>query len=431
MSSKDTEYSWGEISQHNKRGDAWLVIEDNVYDVSSWSRRHPGGNVILNYAGEDATDPFIALHPDQSFSRKYLPAYKIGVLSPDSKQKRAKELEGSIVEDFRKIREEAIEDGLFKAQPWFYVWNLIHCIAFEVGAYLVLLYFGNGWIPWLIAGIMLATGQAQSGWTQHDYGHLSVLPNSKWNHWGHWLTIGVMKGAASSWWNWRHFNHHAKPNVVGKDFDIQAPYIFVLGKKPATHWGKSKKGIMPYSFQSKYWFAVAPPLLLPTFFHFENVYFLIKKFNWPDFVSTLSYFVRFWFVFSSVLGVGGMLKLYFFMRCLESHWFVWVTQMNHLPMDPNWDQHQDWPTLQSEATCNVESGIFNDWFTGHLNYQIEHHLFPTMPRHNYHKIAPKIEAMYKKHDIPYTTKSLWGAFADVVHSLDDYADAWRHAYYAA
>lgn len=33
-------------------------------------------------------------------------------------------------------------------------------------------------------------------------------------------------------------------------------------------------------------------------------------------------------------------------RFLESHWFVWVTQMNHLPMDIDHEKHQDWLTMQ-------------------------------------------------------------------------------------
>lgn len=28
--------------------------------------------------------------------------------------------------------------------------------------------------------------------------------------------------------------------------------------------------------------------------------------------------------------------------------------------------------LQLAATCNVEQSFFNDWFSGHLNFQIEH-----------------------------------------------------------
>ena len=59
-------------------------------------------------------------------------------------------------------------------------------------------------------------------------------------------------------------------------------------------------------------------------------------------------------------------------RCLESHWFTWVTQCNHLPMEIDDDKEKPWLTLQMSATCDLEKSLFNDWFTGHLNFQIEH-----------------------------------------------------------
>ena len=59
-------------------------------------------------------------------------------------------------------------------------------------------------------------------------------------------------------------------------------------------------------------------------------------------------------------------------RCLESHWFTWVAQSNHVPMDVKADEAEPWVKLQMHATCNVERSFFNDWFTGHLNFQIEH-----------------------------------------------------------
>lgn len=42
--------------------------------------------------------------------------------------------------------------------------------------------------------------------------------------------------------------------------------------------------------------------------------------------------------------------------------------MNHIPMFIERDQHKNWPLLQVEATCNVEPGTFNDWFTGNFFY---------------------------------------------------------------
>lgn len=91
----------------------------------------------------------------------------------------------------------------------------------------------------------------------------------------------------------------------------------------------------------------------------------------------------------------------------------------------------DWPSLQMNATCNVEGGLFNDWFTGHLNYQIEHHLFPTMPRHNYAVVSPLVKDLFARHGRQdrYVCKTLLGAMGDVVSSLERYGAAWKHAYH--
>ena len=61
-----------------------------------------------------------------------------------------------------------------------------------------------------------------------------------------------------------------------------------------------------------------------------------------------------------------------FTRFVESQWYVWVTQINHLSMDIDPDQHLDWVSMQLKGTCNVAPSPFMDWFTGHLDYQIEH-----------------------------------------------------------
>ena len=49
-------YTWDEVKQHDKPDDKWLVIDGKVYDITTWSKKHPGGaKVISHYAGDDAT----------------------------------------------------------------------------------------------------------------------------------------------------------------------------------------------------------------------------------------------------------------------------------------------------------------------------------------------------------------------------------------
>jgi len=59
-------FSVEEVAKHNKAGDCWLIIENKVYDVSSFLSEHPGGQkVVLKVAGMDATKQFNNLHgPD-------------------------------------------------------------------------------------------------------------------------------------------------------------------------------------------------------------------------------------------------------------------------------------------------------------------------------------------------------------------------------
>ena len=45
-----------EVRQHNKKDDIWLIINENVFDVTGFLNKHPGGFRILKaYGGEDAS----------------------------------------------------------------------------------------------------------------------------------------------------------------------------------------------------------------------------------------------------------------------------------------------------------------------------------------------------------------------------------------
>lgn len=54
--SKNRLFKWQEIQKHNKVGDCWIVLNNSVYDVSNFMKRHPGGERIIElYAGQYAT----------------------------------------------------------------------------------------------------------------------------------------------------------------------------------------------------------------------------------------------------------------------------------------------------------------------------------------------------------------------------------------
>ncbi|CAN0167170.1 unnamed protein product [Lampetra fluviatilis] len=402
-------WTWEEVSQRSggRHGEPrWLVVERRVYDVTKWGARHPGGQRLLgHYAGEDATDAFRAFHINQALVQRYLKTLLVGELAPDQPSCEPHK-NASLTEDFRSLRSHVERSGLLPCG-----------------------HSGRACTAGSSPPCCSPPVQAQAGWLQHDFGHLSVFPTSRWNHWVHKFVIGHLKGAPASWWNHLHFQHHAKPNVFRKDPDVNMhPLLFVLGTTLATELGEQKKKYMPYNHQHKYFFLLGPPALIPLYFQWYIFVFAIKRKQWADFAWMLTFYLRFLVCYVPLLGLGGSLLMLAFVRFLESNWFVWVTQMNHIPMNIDRDHQRDWTTTQLQATCNVDQSLFNDWFTGHLNFQIEHHLFPTMPRHNYHKVSPLVKSLCSKHGLDYQSKPLITAFGDIVRSLKVSGDLWQDAY---
>jgi fatty acid desaturase 2 (delta-6 desaturase) len=417
-------YTREEVAQHKKSTDCWVILHGQVYDVTKWLGKHPGGaRLIMHYAGQDATLAWTSFHHNKAMVRKYLAQYHIGKICPEQKELQP------IEKDFLTLRDKMETKEFFKTSPLFFVAHFLHIVLFYFAAWGTLWYFGNNWITWLAAAALTTVSQAQAGWLQHDFGHHTVFDIINLNRALHHVVIGLMKGVSSFWWNYRHYQHHAKPNVYLKDPDITIPYVVLLGKIIPEKWGKKRWGTMPYHFQQHYFFLIGPPLLLPIYFHVEVLFYVLKKRKWIDFVCMLIFYMIFHCTFSSFLGgFWPSFRFYFFIRCVESHWFVWATQVSHIPMNIDLDHRQDWPSLQLAGTRNVEQSFLNDWFLGHLNFQIEHHLFPTMPRHNFQKAKPYVIEFCKKHNLDYQEKPIWTAFGDIVRSLKESGEIWAEAW---
>lgn len=96
----------------------------------------------------------------------------------------------------------------------------------------------------------------------------------------------------------------------------------------------------------------------------------------------------------------------------------WIFALNHymFPILRQKDE-RDWVIATLSTTQNVTGSPFKDWFTGHLDYQVEHHLFPRMPRHNYYKVHPILKEVLAKHNIPIYEQGFFEACFEVFKVL--------------
>ncbi|KAH0621059.1 hypothetical protein JD844_022073 [Phrynosoma platyrhinos] len=225
-----------------------------------------------------------------------------------------------LINDFHELHATIKKMGFLKSNYSFFIFMFLHAFLLDIAAWLTIWYFGKSWVPFLTAVALFTI--AQGG------------PASQWNH--------------------MHNQHHAKPNCFRKDPDLNMhPLLFTLGKPLSMELGKKKKKYMPYQYQHKY-FCFLAPLTFTIYVQLLIFRYTIQRKKWIELAFILIYNVRVCLMF------------------LESNWFLWVSQMNHIPMSIDYDQNLDWVSAQLSATCNVDQSWFNDWYTGHLNFQIEH-----------------------------------------------------------
>jgi fatty acid desaturase/predicted heme/steroid binding protein len=397
-----------ELARHNsKETGLWIQIDESVYDVSEFAKRHPGGDKLLHlYGGQDATDAFHAFHVQPARSYAIMKGLVVGAVDSSVAVT-------PLVKDFRRLRLQLREQGFFEASVAFYMLWFAHVVAMELAAAWLAYSEHSLAVRFVLCSVLLAVAQVQAGWLQHDFGHLSVFKTRRLNDWWHWITIMALKGASASWWKTRHNRHHGKTNVIGGDPDIDNDPLFLIGEEMVA----VRKGWQFSEYQSVYWHLLGPPLVTSLLFIYQNVIFMRRRKLYSEMAWSVSYLLRFALTFMPAFGVGGGLTLYFAMRVIESHWFTWITSMSHLPMQIGADKHDDWIAHTMATTQNLTPGLLSDWFTGHLNYQVEHHLFPTMPRHHYPAVNKEVHALAQRHGLTLRTRPLVGAMQDVLDAL--------------
>jgi linoleoyl-CoA desaturase len=76
-----------------------------------------------------------------------------------------------------------------------------------------------------------------------------------------------------------------------------------------------------------------------------------------------------------------------------------------------------WYVRQLLGSCNVDGPPVLHLMSGHLSYQIEHHLFPDLPSNRYAEVAPRVRALCERYDLPYVSGSMPTQYAQVVRKI--------------
>ena len=229
---------------------------------------------------------------------------------------------------------------------------------------------------------------------------------------------GVFAGLSYGWWTHKHNRHHGAPNQEGKDPDI-APGVLAFTPTIAL----SRPGLAGWFTRRQGYFFFPLLLLEGVNLHIAGLRALAsgrhlkhRRLEVVLVVARLAGYVAILFV---TLSPGLALTFLAVQLGLFGVLLGGAFAPNHkgMPVVPK-DARVDFLRRQVLMSRNIRGGRVTDFAMGGLNYQIEHHLFPNMPRPNLRHVQPLVRAFCEEHGVAYTQTSLLASYAIVVRYLN-------------
>ena len=309
------------------------------------------------------------------------------------------------------------ESGLLARTPWFYAFvGLLIALGFG-GAVTGFVLLGASWFQLLIAG-GLGILFTQVAFLSHEAAHRQILSSGPANdRLARLLGNGVV-GMSYSWWSSKHTRHHANPNRVGRDPDIEIDTISFLDEDAAT-----ARGLRRAITRRQGWLFF--PLLA---FEGINLHRLALahllgrtpvKGRWVELGLIAARFAVFVVPVFLLLPLGMAFAFVGVQLAVFGIYMGASFAPNHKGM-PVIDRSAklDFFSKQVRTSRNIGGGWWATWLMGGLNYQIEHHLFPSMPRPHLARAREIVRDQCATLDVPYVETSLWRSYAIVIDYLN-------------
>lgn len=307
--------------------------------------------------------------------------------------------------------------GLLRRRRGFYISVFAALAAGLGGAVTGFVLLGDSWFQLLIAAA-LGIIFTQLAFLAHEASHRQVFESGKANDRAGRLLANLAAGISYQWWMTKHSRHHANPNTVGKDPDIEQDTVSFLPEQAA-----GRRGIMAW-FTRRQGYLFFPLLLLEGVnLHITSLRHLFtspsvkgRALEITSVLTRLGLYIGAVFFFlppgmaAAFLGVQlAVFGVYMGASFAPNH--------KGMPLIPK-DSKVDFLSRQVLTSRNITGGKLIDSLMGGLNYQVEHHLFPNMPRPNLAKASSIVREYCATHRIPYTETTLPKSYGIVVRYLN-------------
>jgi len=306
--------------------------------------------------------------------------------------------------------------GLLDRRPDYYTRKIALTLAMCAAGVLAFLLVGDSWWQLTVA-VYFAVISTQLGFVGHDAGHRQIFRSARANYVAGVVLANVGVGFSYGWWVDKHNRHHAHPNDEDRDPDIGAgALVFTTGQAQAS-------GRIPrlfYRFQAWSFF---PLLLLEALnLRVASVRYLIADRTRPRTREAMLMALHIVGYLALVFLVLSPVKALVFIAVHQALFGLYLGcsfAPNHKGMpELSEAENADYLLRQVLTSRNVRSHWLTDFALGGLNYQIEHHLFPSMPRANLRHAQRIVKEFCAAHQVSYLETGLIASYAQALRHLD-------------
>ena len=258
--------------------------------------------------------------------------------------------------------------------------------------------------------MFLAIVFAQVGFLGHDAGHSQVFRSRRAN-----TVLGLAcgnlgTGVSYDWWAGKHNRHHAHPNTEGADPDIMIGVLAFSGAR-----ARAGRGVQRLVFRYQAYLLVPMLFLEAVGLHASSIRTVTRpgcRHRAWEAVLLGAHFATYLGAVFLVLPPVKAVVFIVVQQGLLGFYLGCSFAPNHkgMPILAASDK-TDFLRRQVLTSRNVRGGWLTDFALGGLNYQIEHHLFPSMPRPNLRRAQAMVAAFCADRGVAYTQTSLLGSYA--------------------
>jgi fatty acid desaturase len=317
--------------------------------------------------------------------------------------------------EYTQLSRQIKQAGLLDRRRGWYGARIALNLALLAAGGVVVVLLGDSWWQ-LLAAAYLAVVSTQLAFVGHDAGHRQLFRSRRANDLAGLLHANLLTGISFGWWVPKHNAHHTNPNHEDLDPDISIAALAFTADQAS-----SKSGLVRLIARHQGWLFFPLLLLEAAHLHLASIKAILGgrgRRNRVEGLLLLAHLAGYLTVLLVVLSPLQAVAFVVVHQGLFGLYLGCAFAPNHKGMPTLTEDDQlDFLRRQVLTSRNVAGSGLVDWLLGGLNYQIEHHLFPNMPRPNLRRAQPLVRAFCQRHGLPYAEASLFGSYAEAVRHL--------------